>query len=364
MSEIAHKKRVHNFSAGPAALPLPVLERAAAELVDFRGAGRSLMELSHRGPIFGSVIDEARERIARLYALPDDFEVLFLQGGASLQFAMVPMNLGPHGAYLNSGTWATRALAEARELGEAYELWSGESGGFSALPDGPTPCTSQARYLHFTSNNTIYGTQYAVPPTCGRKCPLVADLSSDFLSRPIDWNPFALAYAGAQKNAGPSGVTVVIGRRELLRAPPALRSPKILRYQTHAEKGSMYNTPNTYGIYLLGLVAEWVEEQGGLVAVDRENQQKAELLYNVIDGHPECYLGHAVPASRSLMNVTFRLQDPAREAELLAAAEAAELYGLKGHRSVGGLRASIYNAVPRASVERLAELLDDFAARG
>ena len=313
-------ERAHNFSAGPAALPLEVLQRAAEELVDFRGAGRSLMELSHRGPIFGEVIESARARIRSLYTLPDDFEVLFLQGGASLQFAMVPMNLGPHGAYINTGTWSTRALAEAREIGAASEIWSGAEGGFREVPHEALACTEGARYLHFTSNNTIYGTQYAGLPGCDQGCPLVADLSSDFLSRPIDWSRFALAYAGAQKNAGPSGVTVVIGRRELLHAPAAIRSPKILRYQTHAEKGSMYNTPNTYGIYLLGLVTEWLEAQGGLSTVHEENQRKAARLYSVIDGHPECYEGHAERESRSLMNVTFRLRDERRAAQLLEAA--------------------------------------------
>ena len=362
------RDQTHNFNAGPAALPLDVLKRAQAELVSYPQAGMSVLEMSHRSATFGSIIDAARQRIIDLYAVPESHEVLFLQGGASLQFAMVPLNLGEGGVYLNTGTWSTRAINEAKTIGEAHEIWRDTEGHFQAVPQGEIDISEEhlksAPYLHYTSNNTIYGTQYKVPPQlrATHQPPLVADLSSDFLSRPLDVRPFDVIYAGAQKNAGPSGLTVLIIRKEISRRDPINpRCPIITRYRTHAEKDSMYNTPNTFGIYLLGLVAEWVIDQGGLEAMRTLSAEKSAMIYSVIDAHHQVYQGYADPESRSEMNITFRLTDPTRESELLSIAQDAGIVGLKGHRSVGGLRASLYNAVPKTSVAHLAEVLDRFA---
>lgn len=353
--------RKHNFNPGPGALPLTVLERLQRNLVDHEGLGLSVLEMSHRSKDFERIIDQARASIAGLYGLPGDYEVLFLQGGASLQFAMVPLNLGPGGAYVNTGAWSTKALKEARTVGEAHEVWSAAEGGFRRVPrpDEKLEVPDGAPYLHLTTNNTIYGIQWHHVPEVG--VPLVADMSSDFLSRPVDLTRFDLVYAGAQKNAGPAGVTVVIGRRSLLRefrGDP--KTPTMLRYATHAAKDSLYNTPNTFGIYAVGLVVEWVREQGGLEAMAERNAEKARAVYAAIDERPELYRGHAEPDSRSQMNVTFRLTDEALEAKLLAAAAERGILGLKGHRSVGGLRASLYNAVPMASVEVLVDLMRSF----
>ncbi|MEZ4470786.1 MAG: 3-phosphoserine/phosphohydroxythreonine transaminase [bacterium] len=353
-------QRKHVFNAGPGALPRAVLEEVQRDLVDWQGRGLSIMEMSHRSSTYEAIIAEARQTIAALYGLPADWDVVFLQGGASLQFAMVPMNLGSGGAYLNTGTWATNALAEARRVGSAVELWSSEATGFDRVPaPEEVPATpDDAPYLHYTSNNTIYGTQYHHVPSS--TAPLVCDMSSDFLSRPVDVSPYRLIYAGAQKNAGPSGVTIVLGPKSVLHSYTGAASvPVILRYATHAKKDSMYNTPNTFGIYVVGLVARWVRDAGGLEAMAARNQAKADALYAALDAHP-CVRGHARPESRSLMNVTFRLQSEAQEAAFLARATERGMMGLKGHRSVGGLRASIYNAVEPASVDALVALLAEF----
>ena len=283
--------------------------------------------------------------------------MLFLQGGASLQFAMVPLNLGSGGAYVNTGVWATKALKEARIIGEAHEIWSSAAENFGHVP-GPEVALAVpegAPYLHFTSNNTIYGTQWDhVPPA---DAPLVGDLSSDFMSRPVDVTPFDLIYAGAQKNAGPSGVTVIIARKTVSRRFGGdERTPKILRYATHASQDSMFNTPPTFAIYVVGLVARWVQAQGGLEGMARTNEAKARLLYEAIDRSPG-FEGMARPDSRSRMNVTFTTGDKARDAAFVQRAEALDMIGLKGHRDLGGLRASIYNAVPMASVEALVDLI-------
>ncbi len=358
---MTHRKL--NFNAGPGALPADVLAELARQLPDHDGLGLSLLEMSHRTPEFEGVLDDARDTLARLYALPDTHEVVFLQGGASLQFAMVPMNLGEGGAYVTTGVWSQKALEEARRLGAAHEVWSAEAGGFRAVPGPDTllDVPADARYLHYTTNNTIYGTQWHHPPRLSRAVPLVADVSSDFLSYPMDLGAFDLVYAGAQKNAGPSGVTIVIGRKDVLRGFSGdARTPTILRYATHASNGSLYHTPNTFGIWVVGLVARWVERNGGLTGMAARAQAKADALYSVIDARPDVFTGHAERGSRSKMNVTFTLTRPEREKAFLAEAERRDMIGLKGHRSVGGCRASIYNAVPTAAVDALADLMRTF----
>ncbi|MGC6417988.1 MAG: 3-phosphoserine/phosphohydroxythreonine transaminase [Bradymonadia bacterium] len=353
-------KRKHNFNAGPAALPFSVLESVHRELLDFNNNGLSLMEMSHRSPEFDAVINGARDALIRLYSIPDDYDVMFMQGGASLQFAMIPLNIAFGGAYINTGTWSTRALKEAQTIAHADEIWSSERDGFSHVPKTSmlSAIGDEYPYLHYTSNNTIYGTQYAEAPCIG--LPLICDMSSDFISRPVNIADYDLIYAGAQKNAGPSGVTVVIIKKELsrsFRGPE--NTPKIMRYVTQAEKGSMYNTPNTFGIWVIKLVAEWVESQGGLAKIDALNRAKAKTLYDVIDNHPLCE-GHARRDSRSLMNVTFRMQSAEQEQAFIEHCNTKGIMGLKGHRSVGGLRASLYNAVSMKSVEALCHELDAF----
>ena len=351
-------KRKHNFNAGPAALPLPVLQAAQAAVGELGEHGISLLEMSHRTPPFQAVLDDADAAIRALYGLGDAHEVLFLQGGASLQFAMVPLNLGSGGAYVNTGTWSTAALAEARVVGEAAEVWTDAPGGFKRVPGRDRrfdDLPEGTPYLHYTSNNTINGTQFHHVPEAS--APLVADMSSDFMSRPVDLSPFDLVYAGAQKNAGPAGVVVVIARKSVSRGfRGAATVPKILRYVTHAAKGSLYHTPNTFGIFVVGQVARWVLEGGGLDAIAARNARKAAGLYAAIEGNDR-FSCHAAPGSRSLMNVTFATGDAALDARFVAEANALGFIGLKGHRSVGGLRASLYNAVPEASVQALSEFI-------
>jgi len=367
--------RVHNLNAGPGALPLAALERAQRELLSFPGAGMSVLEMSHRAPPFEGILRRAEEAVLALYGLSreGEHEALFLQGGASLQFAMVPLHFGAGGAYVNTGEWATRALAEARLAwgeGGAREAWSSAASGFDEVPQGPlaAEAAAGAPYLHYTSNNTIYGTQLRAHPTlagAARRPPLVVDASSDFLSRPLDLSACDLVYAGAQKNAGPAGVTVALMRRSAARAAPAdPRCPTVLRYSTHALAGSLYHTPPTFAIYMVALVAEWALAQGGLAALEARAARRAGEVYARLDAHPDLYQGHARPHSRSHMNITFRLPTPALEAALLREAEAASLVGLKGHRSVGGLRASLYNAVTDEAVGALLGALDRFARAG
>jgi phosphoserine aminotransferase len=354
--------RLHNFNAGPATLPLDVLQQAQRDLVCYPQAGMSVMEMSHRSSNFDTILNQTRTLITELYAIPDTHEILFLQGGASLQFAMIPLNFSGHGAYVNTGTWSTRALAEAQTIGQADEVWSSESSGFTHIPSNTIHLQDHHTYLHFTSNNTIYGTQYPTLPILSHSIPLIADVSSDLLSKPLDLSRFDLIYGGAQKNAGPSGITLLIIRKTLSRSPAlTAKCPKILQYQTHAQKESMYNTPNTFGIYLLGLMAQWMHDRGGLDQIERAHQKQAQLIYDLIDQSPDIYQGHAEVQSRSLMNITFRLTDPARQDEFLTQAQDRGLIGLKGHRSVGGLRASLYNALSDESVEALASFLSSFA---
>ncbi len=357
-------ERIHNFNAGPAALPLPVLEQTQAELLDFRGSGMSILEMSHRSKGFDEVINDAVARTGRLLRLGDDFRVLFIQGGASLQFCMIPMNLAVGRKpldYVNTGTWSTKAIKEARLQGKTVRvLASSEDAGFSYIPKG-FDFDGQAAFLHFTSNNTIKGTQWAAFPESG-EVPLVSDMSSDFLSRPFDVRPFGLIYAGAQKNIGPAGAALVIIRRDMLeRAPDGI--PTMLRYSTFAESNSLYNTPPCFVIYVISLVLKWLEETvGGLDEMERINREKARLIYDRIDGS-SFYRGTAAKDSRSLMNVTFRLPSEELEARFVAEALKQGLGGLKGHRSVGGCRASLYNATGMDAVADLAAFMAEFEKR-
>jgi phosphoserine aminotransferase len=365
----------HNFNAGPAALPQSVLEQVQRELLDYNGTGLSIMAHSHRADTFEAVLADAKARLARLYDLPDTHEVLFLQGGASLQFGQIPMNFGLDGAYVDTGVWSAKAIAEARtwagaEAHRVKVLWSDAEGGYrrTPRPEDLPAAPAEAAYLHYTSNNTIYGTQFHAlpsgPPVPAKGgTPLIVDASSDFLSRPARLDDHALMYAGAQKNAGPSGVTVLLIHKRYSRGFEGdPRVPAILRYVTQAKADSMYNTPNTFGIYVLGLTAAWAEAQGGLSALATLAATKANTLYaGVIDAFPGVFAGHAELRSRSHMNVTFTLRDASGEDRLFEALDRAHIVGVRGHRSVGGLRASIYNAVPQASVDRLAQVLTDFA---
>jgi phosphoserine aminotransferase len=360
------KGRVHNFGAGPAVLPLPVLEQVQADLLDAGGSGMSVMEMSHRSAAFERIIRMAEADLRALLAIPTDYAVLFVQGGASLQFAAVPMNLRGPGAsadYILTGHWSRAALKEAEKLGPVRVAGSTEESGFERVPEpSELDLDAEAAYLHFTSNNTIYGTQWRSEPTPPPGVPLVCDASSDILSRPLDVARYGLLYAGAQKNLGPAGVTVVIARRDLLARVPA-GLPSLLDYKLLAEHGSLYNTPPTFAVYVLGLVLRWARAIGGVEELAQRNRAKAALLYQAIDGSDGFYRGHARPASRSVMNVTFRLASSELEAAFVEDAEAGGLHGLKGHRSVGGLRASLYNGLPLASVEALVGFMREFQRR-
>ena len=356
--------RVHNFGAGPAVLPEPVLEQARAELLDYQGTGLSVLEMSHRSAAFEGIIQRAEADLRALAGISDDYAVLFLGGGASLQFAMLPMNLRPAGSsadYLISGHWSKSALAEAQKLGPARDAGSSEATKFDRIPE-PHDLDPKAAYLHFTSNNTIFGTEWASEPKPPAGVPLVCDASSDVCSRPLDVARYGAVYAGAQKNLGPAGVTLVVVRKDLLARVPA-GLPAMLDYELQAEHRSLYNTPPTFSIYVVGLVLKWLLGQGGLAEVGRQNERKAALLYQAIDASGGFYRGHAQAGSRSRMNVTFRLPSADLEAAFAKEATAAGLDGLKGHRSVGGLRASLYNALPVASVDALVAFMREFQRR-
>jgi phosphoserine aminotransferase len=343
-----------------------VLEQVQDELLQHQGTGMSVMELSHRSKAFGEVIGQAEADLRSLLDLPAEYDVLFLQGGASLQFAMVPANLRSAGAstdYVLTGSWSKAAIKEAEKGGPVRTVGSTESSGFDRIPaQGELDFDAKAAYAHFTSNNTIYGTQWPAEPEIAAGVPLVCDASSDALSRPIDIRRYGLLYAGAQKNLGPAGIAVVVIRKDLLeRTPGGL--PALMDYRLMAEKRSMYNTPPTFAVYVMSLVLRWIRALGGLAEMGRRNQAKADLIYRAVDESAGFYRGHAKPASRSRMNVTFRLPSAELETEFLAAAAEAEIAGLKGHRSVGGIRASIYNACSIESVEVLVELMTDFKER-
>ncbi|MBB6281717.1 MULTISPECIES: 3-phosphoserine/phosphohydroxythreonine transaminase [Geobacillus] len=357
-------KRAYNFNAGPSALPLPVLERAQKELLNFQDTGMSVMELSHRSKEYDAVHRAAQERLKRLLNVPDGYDVLFLQGGASLQFSMVPMNFlteGKIGCYVLTGSWSEKALKEAQKVGLTTVVASSKEANYTHIPSlDDVKWPKDAAYVHITSNNTIFGTQWQEFPDV--PADLIADMSSDILSRPFDVGKFALIYAGAQKNLGPSGVTVVILRGDLLeRIPDGL--PTMLDYRTHQKSNSLYNTPPTFAIYMLSLVLEWVEEQGGVTAIEARNRQKAAVLYEAIDESGGFYRPHAEKGSRSLMNVTFTLPSEELTKAFLAEAKERGFVGLGGHRSVGGCRASIYNAVPLEACEALASFMNDFRRR-
>lgn len=357
-------KRIFNFNAGPAALPLPVLEEIKDEFLDYKGSGMSITEVSHRSKWFDDVINEAIERTRRVLNLHEDFHVLFIQGGASLQFCMAPMNLSIEGKvidFINTGTWSTKAIKEAEIQGkDARVIASSEDRDFSYIPKD-FKVNTDAAYLHFTSNNTIKGTQWAEFPESG-DIPLVCDMSSDFMSRRIDARPFGLIYAGAQKNIGPSGTAMVIIRKDMLERVPD-NIPTMLRYSTYAEKNSMFNTPSCFIIYTINLVLKWLEESiGGLKEMERINKEKATVLYDFID-QSDFYRGTAQKDSRSLMNVTFRLPDEDLEKTFIDEALKQGMGGLKGHRSVGGCRASIYNATGMEAIRTLVEFMSEFEKR-
>lgn len=357
-------KRIHNFNPGPAALPLSVLKEIREEFLDFRGSGMSITEISHRSKEFDDILNEAVARTKRLLNLGDDFHVLFLQGGASLQFCMIPMNLALAERpldYIDTGTWSTKAIKEARIQGKDVRVIASSADKDYAYIPNAFDVDPDAAYLHFTSNNTIKGTQWKGFPEAG-DIPLVCDMSSDFLSRSFDPRPFGLIYAGAQKNIGPSGTAMVIIRKDMLeRVPEGL--PSMLKYSTFAEKNSLYNTPSCFIIYTIGLVLKWLEETiGGVEAMEKRNEEKARILYECID-QSNFYRGTAQSDSRSFMNVTFRLPSEDLEGRFVADALKAGLGGLKGHRSVGGCRASIYNAIGIDTVRALVSFMTDFEKR-
>ncbi|MBU0551111.1 3-phosphoserine/phosphohydroxythreonine transaminase [Myxococcota bacterium] len=354
--------RIYNFSAGPCTLPLSVLESAQAEFVEFEGAGMSLIEMSHRGPQYDRVHMEALARLRHLLSIPDTHDILFLQGGATLQFAMIPMNLsvpGKAAAYVQTGAWAKKAIADAKRLGETKIIWSGADCDFTRAPaaDELTIDPDYA-YVHITSNETIGGVELFEWPDTG-DVPLVADMSSHIMSAPIDFTKVDVVYAGAQKNLGPAGLTVVIIRKDLLeRANEEV--PAYLAYRTHAPKDSMYNTPPVFAIYMMNKVLEWVEAQGGVSAMDALAQARADLIYGVIDGSDGWYRCPVEPRSRSRMNVFFRLPSADLEKQFIAEATAAGMVYLKGHRAVGGCRASMYNAMPIEGAQALADFMVAF----
>lgn len=357
-------ERIFNFSAGPAILPVPVLEEAQRDMLSLPGVGMSVMEISHRSKTFDEIIGRAESGLRELLGIPDNYRVLFLQGGASLQFSMIPMNFLPADGsadYVITGSWGKKALKEAKKVGGVNVAATMADGGFTRVPSREEMSLStHAAYVHVTSNETIEGVVWKREPNVG-DVPLVSDASSDILSRELDITKYGLIYAGAQKNMGPSGVTMIILREDLLqRVPEGL--PTMLDFRTHVENKSLYNTPNTWGIYILSLVCKWLKDKGGLAAMERENEGKAQLLYDAIDA-TDFYRGHADADCRSTMNVTFRLPAEDLEKKFVAEATAQSLDGLKGHRSVGGIRASIYNAFPRAGVEALVSFMKDFERR-
>lgn len=353
--------RIYNFSAGPAVLPEEVLKEASEEMLDYRGTGMSVMEMSHRSKAFETIIGEAEADLRELMEIPDNYKVLFLQGGAHLQFSMVPQNLMKHGVadYIITGQWAKKAFKEAQKYGKAVAVASSEDKTFSYIPDcSDLPIDEDADYVHICENNTIYGTKFKkLPNTKGKT--LVADVSSCILSEPVDVSKYGVLYAGAQKNIGPAGVVIVIIREDLISEDVLSGTPTMCQYKTHADAGSLYNTPPAYGIYICGKVFKWVKKQGGLAAMKVHNEKKAAILYDFLDSS-RLFRGTVVKEDRSLMNVPFITGDTDLDALFIKEAKAAGFENLKGHRSVGGMRASIYNAMPVEGVEKLVEFMKKF----
>mgnify|MGYP001159219293 FL=1 len=357
-------ERVYNFSAGPSTLPEEVLKTAASELVNYQDAGMSVMEMSHRSAAYSKIIEEAKQDFIDLLSIPDNYEVLFLQGGASLQFAMIPLNIGTKNKkaqFINTGAWSKKAISEAKKFIDVEVLASSEDDTFSYIPDlSKIDIDPNSDYFYITSNNTIYGTEFtSLPDTKG--VPVVADMSSNILSKPINVSEYGIIFAGAQKNMGPAGMTVVIIRKDLIGEVPET-VPTMLKYSTHAENDSMFNTPPTYSIYVAGLVFKWLKENGGLEAIEKINTEKADLLYDYLDS-TDFYVAPVDKASRSKMNVTFICKDDALNADFIKEAAAQGMVNLKGHRSVGGMRASIYNAMPVEGVQKLVDFMKAFEAK-
>ena len=356
-------KRIYNFSAGPAILPLEVLEKAQSEMLSLNGIGMSVMEISHRSKHFAPVLEGAERGIRELLNVPGNYKILFLQGGASLQFSMIPMNFlkaNESADYIVTGAWGVKAVREAQKCGNVNTIFSSEPENFKSVPSPDELNFSvNARYIHYTSNETIEGVEFKYDLD-GKGIPIVCDASSNILSKPIDVEKYALIYAGAQKNIGPSGVTLVVIRDDLLEQVPE-NQHSMLDYRAIAKNDSMLNTPNTWGIYIINLVCEHLKKHGGLAVMQRKNEEKAGILYDAIDRSDGFYQGHARRAARSAMNVTFRLPTEELENRFASEATANGLDGLKGHRSVGGIRASIYNAFPKAGVEALIDFMRDFA---
>lgn len=353
--------RVYNFSAGPAVLPEPVLQEAAAEMLDYRGTGMSVMEMSHRSKPYQRIIDEAEADLRTLMGIPDNYKVLFMQGGASQQFAMVPMNLMRNRVadYIVTGQFAKKAWKEAQLFGQANAVASSADKNFTYIPDcSDLPIAENSDYVYICENNTIYGTKfYQLPNTKGK--PLVSDVSSCFLSEPVKVTDYGMLYGGAQKNVGPAGVVIAIIREELIREDVLPGTPTMLRYKTHADAGSMYNTPPTYGIYICGKVFKWLLQMGGLEEMQRRNVEKADILYGYLDSS-KVFHNQVVKKDRSIMNATFVTGDPELDARFVAEAAQAGFVNLKGHRSVGGMRASIYNAMPMEGVKKLVGFMESF----
>ena len=354
--------RIYNFGAGPSMMPLPVLEQAQRELLDYKGSGMSMLEISHRNALFEEVNDQAQAHIKQLLGMDDSWVVMFMGGGASLQFSMIPMNFltpGKVAAYAITSTFSEKAIKEAHKVGKAVEIYSSKATGLDRVPrPEELKLPENCAYLHLTGNCTAEGLEYFDYPDTG-DVPLIVDMSSDILSRPIPLDKFSLIYNGAQKNNGPAGVTVVMAKKEFLKGrDPQL--PTMMNYETFADHDSTYNTPPVFGVYLVDLMSQWLLDQGGLGAMEKRNRAKAKLVYDVLDAHPGFYRGHAQKDSRSLMNVTFNL--PSKELETRFVAEAKEqgLAGLKGHRSIGGIRASIYNAMPLEGAQALIDFMENF----
>ena len=355
--------RVYNFSAGPAVLPEEVLKEAAEEMLDYKGCGMSVMEMSHRSKVYDAIIKEAEQDLRDLMNIPDNYKVLFLQGGASLQFAMIPMNLmkNKKAAYIVTGQWAKKAYQEAQIYGEAIKVASSEDKTFSYIPDcSDLDIPEDADYVYICESNTIYGTKYKTLPNTKGKT-LVADVSSCFLSEPVDVSKYGVIYGGVQKNIGPAGVVIAIVREDLITEDVLPGTPTMMKYKTHADADSLYNTPPCYGIYICGKVFKWIKKMGGLQAMKELNEKKAKILYDYLDGS-KLFKGTVVPEDRSLMNVPFVTGDAELDAKFVKEAKESGFENLKGHRTVGGMRASIYNAMPIEGVEKLVEFMKKFEA--